>query len=128
MVILIGISTVGNSMNDWDQFLAKAGLEFMAGRNPYGHGFGNPPWSLFFLGPLGNVSPWVAMTFPTIALLFLSVRFRKPYLLLVVGTSFPFICTSAFGNLDWMVMLGAAIGGPLGVILDTIKPQDGLFA
>ena len=42
--------------------------------------------------------------------------------------SFPFLAATVYANIDWMVMLGVVIGGRLGVILDTVKPQAGAFA
>src|SRR5258706_7745891 len=114
--------------NDWNTFLVQAAIRFLSGQNPYGAGFGNPPWTLLFLIPTIHVPIQLAMLFPAIVLLILSIYKRKPALIFLVGTSFPFIASSIYGNIDWMVMAGVAIGGPLGVILDTIKPQAGIFA
>lgn len=117
-------------MNDWDKTYIAGALAFLSGHDPYSYTklFASPPYSLGFLIPLAWVPPGLAMIFPMLALLYLSIRFRKRYLLPVVGMSFPFIACSVYANIDWMIMIGVAIGGQLGVILDTIKPQGGVFA
>lgn len=116
-------------MNDWDQVYAAGARAFLAGHDPYSYtlSYASPPWALPFLIPLAWVPWWLAMLFPVVALLYLSYRFKKPYLLLIVGTSFPFIAGSVYANINWIIMLGAALGGPLGVVLCTLKPQEGLF-
>src|SRR5688572_11335677 len=117
-------------MNDWENTYIAGVIAFLTGHNPYSSTelFASPPWTLFFLAPLVWVPPQLAMIFPLLALFFLSLRPRKIYLLPIVGLSFPFIACSIYGNIDWMVMIGVVIGGRLGIILDTLKPQAGLFA
>lgn len=117
-------------MNDWDKGIIAGVLAFLSGRNPYAAPgtFVNPPYTIGILLPLAWVPPQLAMLFPLIALFYLARRFRKPLLLVLVGTSFPFIAGSVYANIDWIVMLGVAIGGPLGAVLDFIKPQAGVFA
>lgn len=53
---------------------------------------------------------------------------KKPYLIAIVGTSFSFIALSIYGNIDWLVMIGLVVGGPLGILLATVKPQAGALA
>ena len=116
--------------NDWSIYFVPATRAFLSGQNPYTFvpGYASPPWTLGLLAPLVWLPPLLAMALPLLALLYLSIRRRKPYLLALVGLSFPFIAGSVYANIDWLVMLGVAIGGPLGVILDTVKPQAGVFA
>jgi hypothetical protein len=117
-------------MNDWDKTYIAGVIAFLTGRDPYSSTqlFASPPWSLFVLTPFFWVPPQLAMIFPLLALFYLSVRQKKKYLLPIVGLSFPFIACSVYGNVDWIVMIGVVIGGPFGTILDTVKPQAGIFA
>ena len=117
-------------MNDWSNTYIAALFAFLAGHDPYSYVkiFGSPPYTLLFLLPLGWIPPQWAIALPAIALFYLAYRFRSPWLILIVGSSFPFIASSAYANIDWMIMIGVAIGGRLGIVLDTLKPQAGLFA
>ena len=117
-------------VNDWSVSFAPAALYWLTGRNPYTTSvpFASPPWSLFVLAPLVWVPPLLAMFIPALVLLYCAYRVRKPWLIPVVGQSWPFIAGSLYANIDWMVMLGAVIGGPFGIILNTVKPQAGIFA
>jgi hypothetical protein len=114
-------------MNDWDISYAEAGRAFLNGMNPYiaVPTYVNPPWTLLVFAPLSWV-PWQIMFFvPAIIVVVLSFRARKPLIPLIFGTSFPFIALSVYGNYDWVVLLGLMIGGPVGVVLQTMKPQAG---
>src|SRR5258706_10018470 len=113
--------------NDWNTFLVQAAIRFLSGQNPYGAGFGNPPWTLLFLIPTIHVPIQLAMLFPAIVLLILSIYKRKPALIFLVGTSFPFIASSIYGNIDWMVMAGVGFGGPRGVLLHHDNPHFGIL-
>lgn len=116
--------------NDWTLSFVPAVRQWLAGHNPYATPlpFASPPWSLMILTPLAWLPPVLAILFPALALLYCAYRVRKPYLIPIVGLSFPFIAASIYANIDWMVMVGVVIGGPLGVILNTVKPQAGVFA
>ncbi len=80
------------------------------------------------LAPLAWVPAAAAMLFPALALLYCAYRVRKPYLIPIVALSFPFMAATVYANIDWMVMVGVVIGGRLGVVLNTVKPQAGAFA
>jgi hypothetical protein len=105
-------------MNDWDNTYIAGVLAFLSGKDPYSTTqlFGSPPYSLAFLAPLAWIPPQAAMLLPAIALLYLTVRFRKPYLMFIVGTSFPFIACSVYANIDWMIMIRWAFGGSAGYV------------
>src|SRR5688572_19525215 len=79
--------------NDWVESFAAAAQAILHGQNPYvvAPSFVSPPWTLIFLSPLVWVPWWLAMLLPTVALVVLAVQRRKPYLILLVGTSFSFI-------------------------------------
>jgi hypothetical protein len=117
-------------VNDWETAFGPAILAWWTGANPYAvePDYVSPPWVLLILAPLAPLPAAWAMTLPALALLYLSYQRRKPQLLILVGLSVPFIVESLYANIDWLVMLGVAIGGPLGGILDTVKPQAGVFA
>lgn len=111
-------------MNDWDTYFLPAVRAFLDGRSPYSvEGFFNPPWLVFLLAPLAWVSPGVATLLPALALLLAARRRRKPWLILIVGLSFPFLAVSVYANVDWLPMLGLAYGGAAGPLLVTVKPQ-----
>lgn len=117
-------------LNDWSTSFVPAALLWLTGGNPYAapQPFASPPWSLFVLAPLAWVPAWLAMLLPMLALGYCAYRLRKPHLIALVGLSWPFIAGTLYANVDWLVMLGAVMGGPLGAIMVTIKPQAGVFA
>lgn len=111
-------------MNDWDTFFVPAVRAFLEGQSPYSvEGFFNPPWLVFLLTPLAWAPPGLAMLFPSLALLLAAHRRRKPWLIPIVGLSFPFLAASVYANIDWLPMLGLAYGGAAGPLLVTVKPQ-----
>jgi hypothetical protein len=116
--------------NDWSLSFAPAALYWLTGQNPYTTPlpFASPPWSLFVLSPLVWIPAEFAMLLPALALLYCAYRVRKPWLIPIVGLSFPFIAATAYANIDWMVMVGVVAGGRIGMILNTVKPQAGAFA
>lgn len=117
-------------MSDWIVFMDGVGA-WLAGLNPYqlsdGKIFVSPPWSLFVFASLSWADRAVAMLFPSLALLFVAYRLRKPWLIPIVGASLPFLMLTVYSNIDWLIMIGAVVGGRIGVIFDSIKPQVGLF-
>lgn len=117
-------------INDWSQSFAAAVLALLSGQDPYAAvpTYASPPWALPVLWPLAWVPPLWAMLLPALALLYLSYRRRKPWLIAIVGLSYPFIMTSLWANITWLAMLGVVIGGRLGVVLDTVKPQASIGA
>jgi hypothetical protein len=116
-------------MNDWDTCFAMATLIVLGGGSPYWLAwYYNPPWMTFFLAPIAWLPPLAATVLPLLALTFAAYKRRKPWLIALVGTSYPFVAQSFYANVDWLVLLGVALGGPLGAMLVTTKPQAGAFA
>lgn len=116
-------------MNDWEQHFLPALHKLIAGQNPYDiSGFYNPPWLLFLLLPLAWVPWWIAIFLPGLALGAAAYHRRKWWLIPIVGLSFPFIALSAYGNVDWVPLIGLTFGGSLSPLLITAKPQDASFA
>lgn len=116
--------------NDWDLAFAPAGRAWLMGENPYQAApfYASPPWGLFVIAPLSWVHPALAMFFPAAALCGLAYTRRKLYLIPMVGLSVPFLLTTVYANIDWLVMVGVAMGGSIGAILNTLKPQAGIAA
>jgi hypothetical protein len=115
---------------DWLVFMAGVGA-WLSGKDPYtsfSPPFASPPHALFIFTALSWATPFIATLFPVVALIFVAFRQRKRYLIPVVGLSFPFMMLGVFANVDWMVMIGLAVGGRVGVVLDSIKPQMGAGA
>jgi hypothetical protein len=92
----------------------------------------NPPWTFFILSPAGllpnQIAVWVGTILPIIALFYAARKMRKAYLIAIIGLTFPFIELCAYGNLDWMVLLGAITTSTLSPFLLTVKPQAGALA
>jgi hypothetical protein len=116
--------------NDWTRTFAPMVKAVLKGQNPYTsvHHYVNPPWLLLPLLPVFWAPWWLAMLFPTAVLVFGAWQHRKPWLIPIVGLSFPFIALSIYANVDWVVLLGLIIRGPAGPILVTAKPQAGAFS
>jgi hypothetical protein len=117
-------------MNDWDTCFALATLVVLGGGNPYMSipYYYNPPWMTFVLAPIAWLPPVLAMALPLAALTYAAYKVRKPWLILLVGTSYPFVAQSLYANVDWIVLVGVVMKGPLGAILMTTKPQTGGLA
>ncbi len=116
-------------MNDWDTCFALATLIVLGGGNPYWVAwYYNPPWMTFALAPIAWLPPVAAMLLPLVVLAYASYKVRKPYLIALVGLSYPFVAQSLYANVDWLVLLGVVVKGPLGAILVTTKPQTGGLA
>lgn len=139
IIIVLAVAIIGLALyayqfvawgNDWQLAFAPAGQALLAGQNPYQVApfYASPPWGLLVLAPLSIVHPALAMLLPALALLYLAYVRRKPYLIFLVGMSAPMFMCTVYANIDWLVMLGVAIGGPIGAVLDTIKPQGGIMA
>jgi hypothetical protein len=111
-------------VNDWDEFFVAAVKALLRGDSPYTvQGFYNAPWLVFLLLPLAWIPPRFAMLLPGIALVIAARRRQKPAIIPIVGLSFPFIALSLYANVDWIPMLGVALGGAAGPLLVTTKPQ-----
>lgn len=111
-------------LNDWDAYFVAAIKAIFEGKSPFSvDGYYNPPWLLFLLAPLAWIPAELARLLPAAALLLASYHRRKPWLIAIVGLSFPFIAVSSYANVDWVPMLGVAYGGMAGPLLVTTKPQ-----
>ncbi len=65
---------------------------------------------------------------PIVALTYTSWKVRKPYMIALVGLTFPFMELCIWGNLDWMPMLGMLSINALSPFLLAVKPQAGALA
>jgi hypothetical protein len=115
---------------DWYSFFYPAVKAFLAGTSPYlisGMQFANPPWTLLFLAPLGLLEPrWGFLLMGLVNLTGLFALFYKHHRVrsvIPLAISFPFISLIVFGNIDGLCLWGLALGGPLGLILLSTKPQ-----
>lgn len=116
--------------NDWTEIFAPMVWAILTGKNPYDvvENFVNPPWLFLPLLPVAWAPWWLASLFPLIVLLWIAWKRRKPWMILIVATSFPFIVLSAYAIVDWVVLIGVYIRGPIGAILVSTKPQAGGLA
>jgi hypothetical protein len=115
---------------DWYLSFYPAIKAFLAGECPYqiqGLQFANPPWTLLFLAPLGLLPPvwgFIALGIVNLSGLFaLFFKNNRGRWVLPVAISFPFLSLLVFGNIDGLCLWGLALGGPLGMILISTKPQ-----
>lgn len=115
-------------MNDWDQTFLPMVRAVWRGQNPYDLVYLNPPWLFLPLAPFFWVPWWLAMAFAPLVLVYGAWKARKPYLIAVVGTSFPFLALTVYANVDWVAWLGIIMGGSVGAVLNTTKPQVGMFS
>lgn len=117
-------------LTDWFVSFVSAVAAAFQGQNPYLAipSFLSPPWTIPILAPFVWLPWWVVLLLPITALLLLAVYRKKPYLIAIVGTSFSFIALTAYGNIDWLVMIGVVVGGPFGILLASVKPQAGALA
>lgn len=115
--------------NDWDRTFRPMVRMIWQRMNPYENMlYVNPPWLWLPLAPLFWVPWWLAMAFAPAILIYGAWRARKPYLIAIVGTSFPFIALTVYANVDWVAWLGIIMGGSVGAVLNTTKPQVGMFS
>lgn len=115
---------------DWYLSFYPAIKAFLTGQCPYqieGLQYANPPWTLLFLAPLGLLPPvWGFIVMGVINLTGLFALFFKHQRgrwVLPVAISFPFMSLLVFGNIEGLILWGLVLGGPLGLILISTKPQ-----
>ncbi len=118
---------------DWITHFLPAIQRLLMGGDPYQDIFVlNPPWTYIMLAPAGilphGIAILVGTILPVIALVYAARKVRKPYLIAIVGLTFPFTELCAYGNLDWMVLLGMLAINSLSPFLLTVKPQAGALA
>ncbi|MBI5667576.1 MAG: hypothetical protein HZC41_06175 [Chloroflexi bacterium] len=115
---------------DWVQYFLPAIELLLRGVDPYQSVYiVNPPWTFFMLAPVGllphSLAVVIGAVLPVLALVYAAWKVRKPYLIAIVGLTFPFIYLCVYGNLDWMVLLGVLGANSLSPFLLTVKPQAG---
>lgn len=118
---------------DWARYFLPAVELLLRGIDPYQSIYiVNPPWTFFLLAPVGLLPRGLGLVIgallPIMALVYASWKVRKPYLIAIVGLTFPFIDLCLYGNLDWMVLLGVLTTNSLSPFLLTVKPQAGALA
>ena len=115
---------------DWYLSFYPAINAFLAGNSPYqipGLQFANPPWTLLILAPLKIFGPqwgFILLGIINLSGLFaLFYKHQKARAMISIALSFPFLSLLVFGNIDGLSLWGLAIGGPIGLILLSTKPQ-----
>jgi hypothetical protein len=113
---------------DWQMALWPALQAWFSGNDPYSVSiFLSPPWLLPLIAPFGLLPPaWGAVAMDLVALsglIALSIRLRKPWVALMVGVSSIFMYVILDANVDGYVLWGLALGGPVGLLLLSVKPQ-----
>ncbi|MEM6281112.1 MAG: hypothetical protein AAF787_02885 [Chloroflexota bacterium] len=131
----MGAHHINEGFNDWGRFFVHVVRAMWTGVNPYtdlgpagSDPFVNPPWLWLPLAPLFWVLWWLAMAILPLVLLWLAYRDKNIWLILIVGTSWSFISLSAYAGPDWVAWVGVALGGPVGLLLNSAKPQIGIFS
>src|SRR5258708_24612980 len=113
---------------DWRIDFWPALQAWLSGKDPYSvRLFVSPPWLLPLITPFGLLPPaWGALAMNLVALsglIALSIRLGKPWVALMVGVSTVFMYVILDGNVEGYVLWGLALGGPVGLLLLSIKPQ-----
>jgi hypothetical protein len=113
---------------DWQMVFWPAVQAWLAGQDPYAVAyFMSPPWLLPIIAPFGLLPVrWGAAAMNLVAvsgLIALSLRLRRPGMALLVGASFVFMAVILDANVEGFVLWGLALGGPVGLLLLSIKPQ-----
>ena len=113
---------------DWRMAFWPALQAWFSGQDPYSVSiFMSPPWLLPFIAPFGLLPPlWGAAGMNLVAitgLIALSRRLRQPRVALLAGMSFIFVVVLLDANIEGYVLWGLALGGPLGLLLLSLKPQ-----
>jgi hypothetical protein len=114
---------------DWIVFAYPALMAFLSGRDPYTAvpGFVTPPWLLLLLSPLALLRPEhgvVALGVITLTgLVALCRRGGHTWLALPLAVSFPMATLLWHGQVDGVALWGLTLGGPVGLLLLSAKPQ-----
>lgn len=112
---------------DWQIVFVPAISSLLKGE-PINSGFFNPTWTLFPLIPFGVLPYEVGRIFLLLAALAsyaLIVRAVGGNLLafVIFVLSVPTFDSLAWGNIEWLALLGLAMPQPIGLIFLAIKPQ-----
>lgn len=118
--------------SDWFVYFYPALQAFLNGNNPYINSeIGNPPWTFLILSPLGFMSPtWSLIGINVISitgLVTLFYRYKRRWLILPLVISYPFLALLVYSNIDGLILWGLAVGGPIGMILLSTKPQAAIL-
>lgn len=112
---------------DWSSSFVPAVTLWLNGLDPYTAVFFNPPWVLPILAPfviLGEAGRILFLTCAITAFAFTSYRLGARPLAVAAFTLCPFTFDSlAWGNVEWIAILGLVIPGPIGLLLMMVKPQ-----
>jgi hypothetical protein len=115
---------------DWYLAFYPAIRAVLEGQNPYLEPaiiVANPPWTFWILAPLGWLpAEWGLVGINLInitGLLALGYKHNRQWLTLPLALSFPFIALLLWGNVDGLGLWGLALGGPIGLIFLSVKPQ-----
>ncbi|MBI4770454.1 MAG: hypothetical protein HY784_08615, partial [Chloroflexi bacterium] len=112
----------------WIIYLRPAVVAFLIGQDPYfGNWFVNPPWLLVLLAPFGLLPPfWGAVGIDLVSVSGLVALCRKSgkiWMALPLVLSFPSLVLLWSANVDGLSLWGLALGGPVGLLLLSTKPQ-----
>jgi len=118
--------------SDWRTAFWPAVQTWISGHDPYASPlFLSPPWLLPLIAPFGLLPPaWGAVGVNLVALtglIALCVRLGKPRVALLVGVSAVFMYVLLDGNVEGYILWGLALGGPVGLLLLSVKPQAAML-
>jgi hypothetical protein len=131
LFLIIALASMWLIPVGWDfqtNFLA-AGKAVLAGSSPYDlDGFFNPPWLLVFLGPLAlfpdRLAWGIFFSFSILSYVWALRRMGARNLDIILFMASPFIFySSLYGNIEFLILLGATFPPVLGVWFLTLKPQ-----
>ncbi len=118
---------------DFKLFFYPAGQMAVNGQSPYlVEGFYNPIWTVLPFMALSFLPlelawrVWIAISILGYSLVLYRLNFSANGIILLIFS--PFILAATFyGNIDWMVLLGATLPPVIGIWLVIIKPQIGII-
>lgn len=131
---LVFFAIVPSPMMDWQLVYRPAICKMLNGENPYilpAMQFYNPPWVLVLMAPFSLLPlPYDIALIWTVGLAaFLYIAYRmgaSPLNIILFMTSVPVIRCMAYGQIDWLALMGLFLPLPVGLFLLVIKPQVGL--
>lgn len=112
---------------DWSNSFVPAVTLWLNGLDPYTAVFFNAPWLLPLVAPfviLGDLGRILFLLCAVASFGFTAYRLGAKPIALAAFLLCPFVFNSlAWGNVEWLAILGLAIPGPVGLLLLAIKPQ-----
>lgn len=121
-----------NYTNDWIRVFRPAALAFLRGElRPAEYGLFNFPWTCLFTAPLALLPARIGSAcvagLTVLAGLFAARRMRANLFAVALIAAMPHTTMMIMtGNVDWLVLLGAALPPAWGLPLVLVKPQIGL--